>query len=97
MQSNLKEVFWNQPDLYLFDVSSLQWSRQATTGTGPPPAHTYASAHTVLDSRWVFWCGGYYGQAWLGLMLFGEAGPVQAYHIQFNAQGLRKDSRFAHV
>lgn len=64
VQSNMKEVFWNQPGLYVFDISSVQWSRQATTGTLPPPAHTYASAHTVLDSRWMFWCGGYYGQAY---------------------------------
>ena len=32
VQSNMKEVFWNQPGLYVFDISSVQWSRQATTG-----------------------------------------------------------------
>ncbi|CAK9028420.1 unnamed protein product [Durusdinium trenchii] len=63
-QSNIKEVLWHQPNVYMFDLATQQWSRQDTTGSPPPAAHTYASAHTVLGSRWVFWCGGYYGQAY---------------------------------
>ena len=124
VQSNLKEVLWHQPNVYIFDLAVQQWSRQPTRGLRifvevclvnlflqflmhsacffkegklfgrkmttkrarckvqinsprpkgslPPPAHTYASAHTLLESRWVFWCGGYYGQVlepWEGLPL----------------------------
>eukprot|EP00971_Amphidinium_carterae_P132001 2614654-Amphidinium_carterae.1 len=32
-------------------------------GEPPPIAHTYAAANALLGTRWVFWCGGYYGAA----------------------------------
>ncbi|CAJ1400623.1 unnamed protein product [Effrenium voratum] len=63
-QSSLVEVLWHQPHVYIFDTASQQWSHQVTTGAQPPVAHAYASAHTLLGTRWVFWCGGYYCQAY---------------------------------
>ncbi|CAE7774744.1 ACBP4, partial [Symbiodinium sp. KB8] len=63
-QTRMVEVLWNQPHVYIFDIAQRSWSRQPTQGTPPPIAHTYAAAHTLLGDKWVFWCGGYYGQAY---------------------------------
>ncbi|CAE7570926.1 ACBP4 [Symbiodinium natans] len=64
VQTRMVEVLWEQPNVYVFDTARRSWSRQPTQGTPPPVAHTYAAAHTLLGDKWVFWCGGYYGQAY---------------------------------
>eukprot|EP00929_Paragymnodinium_shiwhaense_P092245 TRINITY_DN52129_c0_g1_i1.p1 TRINITY_DN52129_c0_g1~~TRINITY_DN52129_c0_g1_i1.p1 ORF type:complete len:564 (-),score=29.24 TRINITY_DN52129_c0_g1_i1:288-1979(-) len=58
------EVFWHQPEVFVFDLATGLWTKQQVSGTPPPPAHTNATAHTLLGSRWTFWCGGYYGEAY---------------------------------
>eukprot|EP00928_Gymnodinium_smaydae_P080926 TRINITY_DN64527_c0_g1_i1.p1 TRINITY_DN64527_c0_g1~~TRINITY_DN64527_c0_g1_i1.p1 ORF type:complete len:610 (-),score=68.30 TRINITY_DN64527_c0_g1_i1:17-1846(-) len=63
-QTDLVEVFHWQPDIHVFDVDAKRWARQAVTGNAPPAAHVYATAHALLGSRWLFWCGGYYGQSY---------------------------------
>eukprot|EP00930_Biecheleria_cincta_P093865 TRINITY_DN8450_c0_g1_i1.p1 TRINITY_DN8450_c0_g1~~TRINITY_DN8450_c0_g1_i1.p1 ORF type:complete len:598 (+),score=64.36 TRINITY_DN8450_c0_g1_i1:65-1858(+) len=63
-QTNLVEVLWCQPAVHVFDVRTQRWAQQTVSGAPPPPAHTYATAQSLLGSRWVFWCGGYYGQVY---------------------------------
>eukprot|EP00403_Amphidinium_massartii_P001875 CAMPEP_0178370748 /NCGR_PEP_ID=MMETSP0689_2-20121128/467_1 /TAXON_ID=160604 /ORGANISM="Amphidinium massartii, Strain CS-259" /LENGTH=657 /DNA_ID=CAMNT_0019990589 /DNA_START=46 /DNA_END=2017 /DNA_ORIENTATION=- len=64
-QTDFVELFWQQPEVYVFDLASNDGAACIEVeGDKPPVAHTYATAHALLDRRWVFWCGGYYGQAY---------------------------------
>jgi len=62
-QTHWTEVFWHQPQVYVFDVPTRMWSQPPVTGPQPPAAHTYATANSLIGNDLLMWCGGYYAQA----------------------------------